>query len=57
MNVENIHHMIKVVKLTIQEDDSSGSFVQHVCDGGLRGEFTWEGILTICFININYTQD
>lgn len=37
--------MTKAVKLTIQEDDSSRSFVQHICYGGLRGKFTWKGNL------------
>lgn len=27
-------------KLTIQENDGSGAFVQHICYGGLRGKFT-----------------
>ncbi len=34
--------MTKDGKLTIQEDKGSGSFVQHVRYGGLRGEFTWK---------------
>lgn len=42
--------MIKAVKLTIQEDDGSRSFVQHVYYGGLGGKFTWKGILSIYFL-------
>lgn len=40
--------MIRVVhpegaeELTVQEDDGAGPFVQHVCYGGLRGQFTWK---------------
>lgn len=29
---------LKALTLTIQEDDGSGSFVQHVCYGGLGGQ-------------------
>lgn len=36
-------------KLTIQEDDSSRPFVQHISYGGLRGELTWKWISPIYF--------